>query len=133
MAYGKRLQDALTRAGKTRRQLAAVLEVSPQAVGMVITGAGGLDPKLSALNNEKAATFLGVSRYWLLTGNDDPVKQVQATAKVGLDELMELIPLDEHLLRAQVFSQASQLIVNAATELHNKQLLAAKNALEKQP
>ena len=107
MSYGKRLQDALHRAGRTRKQLAAELEVSPQAIGMVLNGAEGVERKLSAVNNEKAAAYLGVSRLWLLTGEDEPDRQVQKIAGIGLDALIEMLPKNDLLLRAQVFAQAS--------------------------
>jgi transcriptional regulator with XRE-family HTH domain len=116
MTYGERLQDALNRAGRTRRQLATAMGVSPQAVGMVLTSSDGLERKLSAINNEKAAAYLGVSRLWLLTGEEQPEKEVQRISGNGLDALMDLLPKHDHLLRAQVFAAASQLIINAAVE-----------------
>lgn len=68
MTYGKRLESALTASGKSRKELAAALGVSPQAVGMVITGAGGVDRYLSAEGSARAARFLRVDGYWLATG-----------------------------------------------------------------
>ena len=133
MSYGKRLQDALRRAGRTRKQLAAELEVSPQAIGMVLNGAEGVERKLSAVNNEKAAAYLGISRLWLLTGEDEPDRQVQKIAGVGLDALMELLPENDLLLRAQVFAQASQLIITAVLDSRKMQVQPAGTQAEKQP
>ena len=132
MSYGKRLQDALHRAGRTRKQLAAELEVSPQAIGMVLNGAEGVERKLSAVNNEKAAAYLGVSRLWLLTGEDEPDRQVQKIAGIGLDALIEMLPKNDLLLRAQVFAQASQLIITAVVDSRKMQVQSASNRAEKQ-
>ena len=133
MSYGKRLQDALHRAGRTRKQLAAELEVSPQAIGMVLNGAEGVERKLSAVNNEKAAAYLGISRLWLLTGEDEPDRQVQKIAGVGLDALIELLPQNDLLLRAQVFAQASQLIITAVLDSRKTQVQPTSSQAEKQP
>lgn len=133
MNYGDRLQDALNRAGRTRKQLAAAVGVSPQAVGMVINGVGGAERKLSAVNNEKAAAYLGISRLWLLTGENEPDQQPQKIAGVGLDALLELLPKNDYLLRAQVFAQASQLIITAVVDSRKTQLQPASNRAEKQP
>ncbi len=133
MNYGERLQNALHRAGKTRKQLAAALGVSPQAVGMVLNGSAGMERKLSAVNNEKAAAFFGISRLWLLTGEDEPDRQPQQIAGVGLDALIELLPKNDLLLRAQVFAQASQLIITAVVDSRKMQAQPIGNRVEKQP
>jgi transcriptional regulator with XRE-family HTH domain len=133
MNYGERLQDALNRAGRTRKQLAAAVGVSPQAIGMVINGSGGLERKLSAVNNEKAAAYLGISRLWLLTGENEPNQQPQKIAGVGLDALIDLLPKNDYLLRAQVFAQASQLIITAVVDSRKTQAQPADNRAEKQP
>lgn len=133
MNYGERLQDALHRAGRTRKQLAAALGVSPQAIGMVINGSGGLERKLSAVNNEKAAADLGISRLWLLTGENEPNQQPQKIAGVGLDALIDLLPKNDYLLRAQVFAQASQLIITAVVDSRKTQAQPTDNRAEKQP
>jgi len=133
MNYGERLQDALHRAGRTRKQLAAALGVSPQAIGMVINSSGGLERKLSAVNNEKAAAYLGISRLWLLTGENEPNQQPQKIAGVGLDALIDLLPKNDYLLRAQVFAQASQLIITAVVDSRKTQAQPTDNRAEKQP
>ncbi len=133
MNYGDRLQYALNRAGRSRKQLAAAMEISPQAIGMVLNSAGGLERKLSAINNEKAASYLGVSRLWLLTGEDEPDRQPQKIAGVGLDALIALLPENDTLLRAQVFAQASQLIISAVVDSRKMQARATGSRAEKQP
>jgi transcriptional regulator with XRE-family HTH domain len=71
MTYGKRLEKAMEAAGKTRKELAATLGCSPQAVGMVITGAGKQERFLSVENHAEAARFLRVDSYWLATGKGE--------------------------------------------------------------
>ena len=127
------MHDALNRAGRTRKQLAAALGVSPQAVGMVLNGSGGVERKLSAVNNEKAAAYLGISRLWLLTGENEPDQQPQKIAGVGLDALIELLPKNDYLLRAQVFAQASQLIITAVVDSRKMQVQPTDSRSEKQP
>ena len=133
MNYGDRLQYALNRAGRSRKQLAAAMEISPQAIGMVLNSAGGLERKLSAINNEKAASYLGVSRLWLLTGEDEPDRQPQKIAGIGLDALIEMLPKNDLLLRAQVFAQASQLIITAVLDSRKTQVQPTSSQAEKQP
>ena len=133
MNYGERLQHALNRAGRTRKQLAASIGISPQAVGMVLNGAEGAERKLSAVNNEKAAAYLGVSRLWLLTGEDEPDRQPQKIAGIGLDALIEMLPRNDLLLRAQVFAQASQLIITAVLDSRKTQVQPTSSQAEKQP
>jgi len=133
MNYGDRLQQALNRAGRSRKQLSAAIGISPQAIGMVLNSSGGLERKLSAINNEKAASYLGVSRLWLLTGEDEPDRPPQQIACVGLDALMALLPENDHLLRAQVFAQASQLIISAVVDSRKTQAQATGSRAEKQP
>ena len=100
---------------------------------MVINGVGGAERKLSAVNNEKAAAYLGISRLWLLTGENEPDQQPQKIAGVGLDALLELLPKNDYLLRAQVFAQASQLIITAVVDSRKTQVQPASNRAEKQP
>lgn len=133
MSYAKRLQDSLHRAGRTRKQLAPALGVTPQAIGMVLNDTGQMGRKLSAVNNEKAAAYLGISRLWLLTGENEPDKQPQKISGVGLDALIELLPQDDHLLRGQVFAQASQLIISAIVDARRMQAQPQDNRSEKQP
>lgn len=133
MNYGERLQHALNRAGRSRKQLAASIGISPQAVGMVLNSAGGMERKLSAVNNEKAAAYLGISRLWLLTGEDEPDRQPQKISGIGLDALIELLPKNDYLLRAQVFAQASQLIISAVVDSRKMQVQQTGNRAEKQP
>lgn len=65
MSYAERLTRALDHAGKSRAELARAIGVSPQAIGGLMSGA---TKALTAENNFKAARALGVSAYWLATG-----------------------------------------------------------------
>ena len=114
MTYGSRLDKALTYAGKKRRPLAEALDVTPQAIGMVINGPG----KLSYENNIKAARFLRVSEDWLNTGEGDmlEVKPIQVQ-HVGpshmaqeLAVVFDMIPPSETFKRAKAFSLATAAI-----------------------
>lgn len=71
MSYGKRLEKALELAGKDRKELAAHLEISVQAVGQVITGGRSGNQRFDAENSARAAQFLGVDHFWLATGEGD--------------------------------------------------------------
>ena len=126
MTYSNRLKESLQKSGKSRKLLAAELGVSVQAIGMVLNESGGVERKLMAVNNEKAARFLGVDGYWLLTG-EKVSKQVAIIDKVnfkGLDALLELLP-DDPLIRAQAFTACSQIILNYVNEYQAKQGLRA--------
>lgn len=68
MSYGKRLDEALKRAGKERRELAAELGLSVQAVGQVITGGRSGSQRFNSENSAKAARFLRIDPHWLATG-----------------------------------------------------------------
>lgn len=72
MTFGKRLQKALDLAKLERKTLAAKLGVTPQAIGMVITGGGKTERRLSPENTRKAARLLKVDFEWLSTGEIAP-------------------------------------------------------------
>lgn len=86
MTYGKRLDEALTRAKKSRRELAEHLGCKVQAIGMVITGGGKVERSLSVVNHVKAARFLRVDSYWLATGDGEPTPSKSAPlSQMALD------------------------------------------------
>lgn len=68
MTYAKRLQAAMEASGKTRKELSAAINVSVQAIGMVLTSAGGIERNLATESSARAAKFLRVDCYWLATG-----------------------------------------------------------------
>lgn len=67
--YIDRLQWAMTRANRSRKDLAARLGMSYQGVRKA---ANGESKSLTARNNELAAAYLGVSARWLATGYGRP-------------------------------------------------------------
>lgn len=68
MSYSLRLQQALSAANKTRKDLAAAVGCSVQNIGMILTNAKGTDQQFSAVHHAKAAKFLKVDAHWLATG-----------------------------------------------------------------
>lgn len=63
--FGSRLKTAMFEAKVSRKDLAANLGISVQAIGMIITGQS---KAFTAENTAKAAEFLGCSSKWLATG-----------------------------------------------------------------
>lgn len=68
--YGERLQAAMDARGAKRKDLAAAIGVSAQAVGDVIRGKS---LAFTAENNAKTARFLRINPDWLATG-EGPVE-----------------------------------------------------------
>jgi transcriptional regulator with XRE-family HTH domain len=91
--YGKRLQEALTLAKRTRGQLAEALGISPQAIGKIIRPEGRTKT-FTAYNNMKAAEFLRVDAYWLATGEGEarPKRTIYSPRALELAEAYEKIP-----------------------------------------
>lgn len=75
--FGRRLELALGDAKKTRKELADHLGVAPQSIGQVINGP---TVAMTAENCAKAAKFLGVSGYWLATGDGEMIEKAGAVA-----------------------------------------------------
>lgn len=76
--FGARISAALAHAKRDRQELAAHLGVSEQAVGQVINGH---TKAMSAYNAARAARFLGVSFYWLCTGQGHIVEPATLPAR----------------------------------------------------
>lgn len=76
--YWDRLEAALLHSGKTLKALQAHLGVSYQAMKKV---QDGKTKALTAENNARAARFLGVSGYWLATGEGEMIANVAASAE----------------------------------------------------
>lgn len=70
--FAERLQLALAESGKTRAELAAALEISPQAVGQQLAGA---TKSMTAENAARAARLLQVDLHWLCTGEGTMLAQ----------------------------------------------------------
>jgi hypothetical protein len=125
MTYGKRLDEALKHAAKSRKALADVLGCTPQAIGIVINWSGEKDRKLETEAHAEAARFLKVSDYWLATGKEDMIltrNQAQAHADTAqaatkmiatdvqmLIKVLDALPLDQ---RANAANAALSALVH---------------------
>lgn len=69
MSYGERLKLALETAKKSRKDLAAAMGITVQAIGDVINGK---TRAFTAENNARAAAFLSANPSWLATGDGNP-------------------------------------------------------------
>jgi len=134
MTYGKRLEAALTHAGKSRKALADLLDCTPQAIGIVINWTGEKDRKLGTEAHAEAAKFLKVDSYWLATGKGEmvisryckqnqpvaPVEPAQtATNNVALSNESVMLgtmldTIKEPMRRIEVMSACVNLIVLAS-------------------
>ncbi len=109
--FSERLSEAFAQSGLTKSAFAKALGVSYQAVAKALSG----DTKaLTASNNQKAASILGVSADWLATGKGP--RQVHGNA------LGQLLPEEAallELLRAlppEVRQQAMDSVHHIAAE-----------------
>lgn len=82
--FGSRLRLAMAQAKVSRKDLAAKLGISVQAIGMVISGQS---KAFTAENNANAAEFLGCSSMWLATGDGDISSQVNVVIESSRDEI----------------------------------------------
>lgn len=71
--FGRRLARALGRAKKSRKELAKELGVSVQSIGQVINGP---TIAMTADNSARSARFLGVSGFWLATGEGEMIESM---------------------------------------------------------
>jgi len=110
MTYGKRLDQALDYAKKSRKELAHHLGCAPQTIGIVITGAGKAERKLSTDNHSKAVEFLRINGEWLLTGAGE---MLPATATVNLTA-----PSPTLVATGSASNQAVALIQQAQTAIN---------------
>lgn len=118
--YGQRLADALKAANKSRKELAAALGISVQAVGDVIRGN---TISFTAENNAKAALFLKVSPNKLAGiekeprilfdnapyGATNPLNFQEPTISEALRKLGMVIADSDELTRAQIKPILDQL------------------------
>lgn len=83
--FGERLQQALDSSGTSRKELAAALGISVQAVGQAIN-----DGRFSAANTARAARRLNVNWYWLATGEETAEPQAVVLSDVDRAVLAKL-------------------------------------------
>jgi hypothetical protein len=116
--YQKRLLDSMKNAGVDEHALAKALKVSYQAVKKVTDGKTNA---FTALNNAKAAQFLGVgSGFWLATGEPEP--QAVQYSPQALDVARSLDAIADQDQRQKLYAvmmqsvQLAQAPKPAATE-----------------
>jgi transcriptional regulator with XRE-family HTH domain len=111
MTYGSRLDSAMKATKCTRKELALVLGITVNAIGMVITGGGREERWLSRENNKAAAHHLKVDEHWLWTGKEPPsVKQPDPVTKEAksLDLVLKSIPAER---RDKAYQEALQGLI----------------------
>lgn len=114
MSYQKRLALAMSQSDhyKTATDLAKAIGCSPQAVGLVLSGAS---KSFGASNHSKTCAVLNVAPTWLANG-EGPMRGTQ-NASMGsgaqrdpvLDDLDALDPEDADVWRAQIRAAATKV------------------------
>ena len=119
MNYGTRLDQALTAAKKTRRQLATALGCTPQTIGVVINWTGDVERKLSTDYHRAAADYLRINPDWLLTGSGEMRQSLAAPKDAApsfegkqLAELFDMLPADR-LTRVRAYQACTQILLEA--------------------
>jgi hypothetical protein len=111
--YKDRLGQAMRAAGVTPAALAAELKVSYQAVKQVIDGK---NTSFTAVNNDKAARFLGVNSRWLATGEGDrAARDDSQLSPLALDLAAMLDSIPEGEKRQQLYAICAQVLQVAST------------------
>lgn len=121
MSYGSRLKEALALAKKSRRELAACLEVTVQAIGQVINSPTS---QLTAENSAHAARFLSVDHHWLAAGQGEP-RPRPAVSPMAADLARTFDAKTPPELRDTVYAQAVGLIDLSARSSQRGASLAA--------
>ena len=76
--FADRLKRAMTYAKRERADLQRHLRISPQGMGQILNGT---TKAMSADNAARAARFLGVSIYWLCTGEGPMLETTAISAR----------------------------------------------------
>jgi hypothetical protein len=116
MSYQDRLALAMSQSAfyRTATALAKAMGCSPQAVGLVLSGAS---KSFGATNHSKASALLEVAPLWLAAG-EGPMRAMQASRPANnetalrdpvLDDLAVLEPEDADVWRAQIRAAAIKL------------------------
>ena len=119
MSYGKRLDRALTLAGKERKELANAIGVKVQSIGQVINGQ---TQALTAENSARAAKFLKVDHHWLATGEGLAHPPVGAGTNLSQHALalakhFDRLPVDDQGVWAETFHEVNQLVSRAIEKI----------------
>jgi antitoxin HigA-1 len=135
MTYGERLQKALDKAGRDRKELAHAAGCTVQAIGIVITGGGKAERMLSAPNHVRAARFLRVDSYWLATGEgamevklDAQGKELASLSADAMEIAVYFDKLTDKTDRTIAYVQAMAAILKALAEREVKNAAPATEA-----
>lgn len=117
--FGKRLELALEQRGKSRADLARMLRspktgelgISPSAVAQLINGKSH---SANGENTVRAARFLGVSAYWLGTG-EGPMTENKAQPLV----VVAAEPVATYFDRGMLLEQFGMLLATIPEPLRN--------------
>lgn len=91
--YGERLNWAMGKRNKTRKEVGHAIGISETAVGMVIRG----DTQgLSTSNHYAACEYLAISDKWLKTGDGDPFNTNRASNAIESSKV-STTPTSEHV------------------------------------
>lgn len=126
MTYGKRLEEALKKAGKSRTELADHIGYTRQAIGMLINFKGNRPRTLNTDAHVKAARFLGVNPDWLLYGSGQMTDPIQGSASsdevsptaMELARLFDMVPVSDRIGRAVAYQGATDAILRVLRSEH---------------
>lgn len=110
--FDTRLRDALNYAKKSRGWLAEQLGVTESAITMILTGRA---KSMSAPNCVKAAKALGVSGYWLATGDGEMADPDRLVWREVARNLATAMDAAERGQRYAMFCQEVDALVERAS------------------
>ena len=104
LEIGERMAHARNKMGLSQPRLAAIVRLTPGAIGQYETGRNLPRPE----NLEKIAVALGVSVEWLLTGGEpDELVKAQTVAELDFLRAFRNVPTSQHeVLRAMLVAMA---------------------------
>ena len=99
MTYGERLEQVLKQSGKSRRELAAHLGITVQAVGQVVRGES---TAFNAERHVRTALFLECDSLYLVTGeHSKPSPIMEAWQRLSPDRRERLLDTARDMLAGQ--------------------------------
>lgn len=125
--FGGRIEAALALANKKRKDLAAELKISPQALGQVISGQS---KAMNAENAVRTARFLSVDPLWLTAGEGAPRQSASDDQVALVAQLVDDIAAVPAERRAEAIHAASDA-VSAVHYGTNEKARTATGAVEK--
>lgn len=109
--FGRRLELAIAHAKKSRKELADHLGISPQSVGQVINGP---TVAMTADNSARSAAYLGVSGYWLATGEGTMLESgiSQDALRHGETDFLDALRLLDEPERDDFYANLVQMVLH---------------------